>query len=165
MKQKISVWGENFINFAQKKGYLVKKPTQSQFNRYVNFILSGKGKDGNPQEVKISLKQNSSQKKQNWLWVEIKNSKGKPGWLYGESDFIVFELNDRYLFISRKSLLDHVNSCVNFSLPLVQNSWEGKYKIFQRQGKLDQITQVKLSSILNFKGNYEWVKEWAYLKK
>ena len=159
MKQKTSVWGEDFINLAQKKGYLVKKPTQSQFSRYVNFILSGKGKDGNPQEVKISLKKNSSAKKGNWLWVEIKNSKGKPGWLYGESDFIVFELSDRYLFVSRKSLLDHINSSVNFSLPLVQNSWEGKYKIFQRSGKLDQITQVKLSSLLNLKSNYEWTKE------
>lgn len=159
MKNKDKVWGEAFVKAAQNKGYIVKKPTSSEYNRYINFILSGKGADGKPQEVKLSYKPLKKTSNKNWIWVEIKNSNGKPGWLYGDSDFIVFELEDEFLFVVRKDLLEHVNSSINFSLPLVQNTWEAKYKIFQRKGKLDQISQIKLKNIYDIKGNYKWNKK------
>lgn len=158
MKTSKKVWGSDFIKLAQQKKYLIKKPTSTQFEAYVNFILSGKNADGNPTEVKLSLKPFKGNKLSKWLWIELKNSKGKPGWLYGESDFIVFELESSYLFVVRKNLLEYIHSSIDFHLPLVQNTWEAKYKIFQRPGKLDQITQIKLQSIKNLKGNYSWEK-------
>lgn len=152
------MWGETFVSLAQSKGYIVKKPTASEFNRYINFILSGKGKDGKPQEVKLSYKPLKKKVSPKWMWIEIKNSLGKPGWLYGDADFIVFELKKSFLFVSRKSLMEHINTTINFSLPLVQNTWEAKYKIFQRKEKMDQITQIKLSNIENLSNNYSWIK-------
>ena len=38
-------------------------------------------------------RKNSKQSAQKWTWVEIKTSDGKPGWLYGDSDFVVFEFS------------------------------------------------------------------------
>ena len=152
------VWGADFIKLAQEKKFFVKKPTKSEFLRFINFILCGKDASGNPKEVKLSLKKLNNKKFKKWVWIEIKNLKGEPGWLYGDSDFIVFELEDSFLFVVRKTLLDYVHSNVDFSLPIVQNNWEGKYKIFQRPGKNDQIVQIKFDSILNLKGNYSWKK-------
>mgnify|MGYP003140659834 CR=1 FL=1 len=156
--KKNSIWGQSFIDIAQSKGYIVKKPTAQQFKKFINFVIVGKGKNSNPEAVNLSLKNLKGGKNPKWVWVEIKNHEGQPGWLYGDSHFIVFELLDEYLFVSRKSLLDHIHSSVDFSLPLVQNTWEAKYKLYQRQGKLDQITQVKIKSLLDFKGNYTWKK-------
>ena len=158
MNSKGKVWGGDFIELAQSKGYIVKKPTIQEFKRFVNFIVVGKGKDGSPEPVSISLKNLKSQKEPKWLWIEVKNSEGKPGWLYGDSNFIVFELIDKYLFVNRSRLVDYIHSSVDLSLPLVQNTWEGKYKLYQRSGKLDQITQIKVESVLGIQGNYTWSK-------
>ncbi len=89
MKNKDKIWGEAFIKAAQSRGYIVKKPTAFEYNRYINFILSGKGEDGKPQEVKLSYKPLKKHPTRIGIWVEIKNSNGRPGWLYGDSDFIV----------------------------------------------------------------------------
>ena len=95
------------------------------------------------------LKNLKSEKSTKWVWVEVKNMDGQPGWLYGDANFIVFELSDSFLFVERKSLINHIHSNIDFSLPLVQNTWEAKYKLYQRKGKLDQIAQVKVSSLLS----------------
>mgnify|MGYP006144411289 CR=1 FL=1 len=156
--KKNNIWSQPFIDLAKLKGYIVKKPTTQQFKKFINFVIVGKGKDGNPESVSLSLKNLKNDKKLKWLWVEIKNHEGNPGWLYGDADFVVFELLNQYLFINRKSLIDHVHSSIDNSLPLVQNAWEAKYKLYQRQGKLDQITQVKLSSLMSLNGIYTWEK-------
>lgn len=162
MKSKSSsLWGSEFISLARSKGYIIKKPTSSEFKRFINFLMVGRGKNGAPETVKVSLKplkkrrgnKNSSSK---WVWVEIRTASGDPGWLHGDSDFIVFELNGEFLFVYRKTLLDYINSSVDFESPFVQNSWESKYSIFQRKGKLDQITQIKVSNLKNLKNSYIW---------
>lgn len=155
---KNKIWGQKFIDLAQSKGYIVKKPTTQQFKKFINFVIVGKGKDGNPESVSLSLKNLKSEKSIKWVWVEIKNMDGQPGWLYGDANFIVFELADSYLFVEKKSLINHVHSNIDFSLPLVQNTWEAKYKLYQRKDKLDQIVQIKVSSLLDLSNNYTWKK-------
>ncbi len=160
MKTVKKIWGENFLNLARSKNLLVKTPTQAQFKKYINFILIGKDLSGGHKETKISLKplKNSKKSQEKWVWIEIKNSKGEPGWLYGDADFIVFELVNEYLFVVRKNLLNLINSNVDFNSPIVQNLWEAKYKLYQRQGKFDQITQIKLNSLLGMEDIYIWKK-------
>jgi len=162
--KKTNLWGSEFISLARSKGYIIKKPTSLEFKRFINFLLVGKGKDGSPETVKISLKPLKKKKggkssSLKWVWVEIRTASGNPGWLYGDSDFIVFELDGEFLFVYRKTLLDYINSSVDFESPFVQNSWESKYSIFQRKGKLDQITQIKVSNLKNLKNSYIWNRE------
>ena len=162
-KKPAKIWGKEFISEAKKRGYIIKKPTTDEFDEFINFILVGKGKTG-PVSVRISLKSrkktNRKNKKpnDNWAWVELRTVDGQFGWLYGGSDLVVFELENSYVFVNRKRLLQYVNSNIDFDLPFVQNSWEAKYKIYQREGKLDQITQVKMSNILSLENVYQWEK-------
>lgn len=158
MKKNKKIWGEKFLDLAKSKNLLIKTPTSQQFKRYINFILIGKNTSGGHQETKISLKPLKNQKALKWVWIEVKNSQGQPGWLYGDADFIVFETLEDYLFIPRKKLVNLVHENVDFNSPIVQNLWEAKYKIYQRAGKFDQITQIKLKSLLEMDNNYIWKK-------
>ena len=160
----IKIWGKDFVCEAKSRGYIVKKPTKEEFERFINFILVGKGKSGSPTTVKVALKArkktNRKQKNYNdkWAWIELRTVDGSFGWLYGDSDFIIFELKKSYVFVNRKRLLQYINSNIDFDLPFVQNSWEAKYKVYQRKDKLDQITQVKMANILKLDNVYTWEK-------
>ena len=147
MSKRNSFWGANFVELAQKKGFLVKKATSHEFSRFINFILVGKSADGKPQSVSVSLKPSLNKKGNLWAWIEIKNKKGKPGWLYGDAHFIVFEFSDSFFLIKRKDLLEYINVNVDFNSPIVQHSWAAKYKLFQRPSHLDQITKINLSKL------------------
>lgn len=46
---------------------------------------------------------------EDYHWIEIQNVLGKPGWIYGEADYIVFELLEKWLFIERPKLIQLVN--------------------------------------------------------
>ena len=72
-------------------------------------------------------------------WVEGTNVRGKPGWVKGKADYIVFERLDYWLLVWREDLLNLVN------LKLKENNFQkgkGVYQIYQRDGRQDKITMV-----------------------
>ena len=77
-------------------------------------------------------------------WVEGTNVRGKPGWVKGKADYIVFERLDHWLLVVREELLDLVN------LKLKENNFQkgkGVYQIYQRDGRQDKITMVPFEDI------------------
>ena len=77
-------------------------------------------------------------------WVEGTNVRGKPGWVKGKADYIVFERTDHWLLVQRQELLEHVES------KLKENNFQkgkGVYQIYQREGRLDKITMVQFEDI------------------
>ena len=92
-------------------------------------------------DVKGMKKKNRSDSKfqDDIAWVEGTNVRGKPGWVKGKADYIVFERTDHWLLIDRQELLEHVES------KLKEKNFEkgkGIYQIYQREGRLDKITMV-----------------------
>jgi len=80
-----------------------------------------------------------NKKQDDIAWVEGTNVRGKPGWVKGKADYIVFERTDHWLLIGRQELLDHVQN------KLKEKGYEkgkGVYQIYQREGRLDKITMV-----------------------
>ena len=72
-------------------------------------------------------------------WVEGTNVRGKPGWVKGKADYIVFERIDHWLLVNRQELLNHVQD------KLKEKGYEtgkGVYQIYQREGRQDKITMV-----------------------
>lgn len=49
-------------------------------------------------------KRTDSDKDYSITWLEIQNVSGKPGWIYGEEDYIVFKTDNKLLFIKREQL-------------------------------------------------------------
>ena len=80
-----------------------------------------------------------NKKQDDIAWVEGTNVRGKPGWVKGKADYIVFERTDHWLLIQRQELLDHVTK------KLTEKNFEkgkGIYQVYQREGRLDKITMV-----------------------
>lgn len=151
---------ENFKELAAFKNFKTKCPTKNQYLNFIDIFLLGKNSnDSSPSSRSLCFKPSSGRKNNKWVWVEIKNFKGDPGWLYGAADFIVFEFVDRYLFVPRKNLIDFVHSKINFSASIVANPWEAKYKIFQRENNFDEITQVNSLELLELPDVINWKKQ------
>lgn len=149
-----------FCSIATSKGYIVK-PSDKKDNMYkhIDFYLEGKNKTVSV-DIKARKRTARNDKKFNdeWIWLELKNVQGRKGWVYGDADFIVFERQEDFVLAPRKSLLKLINEEVRFDLSLVERAFQAKYRIYQRKGRRDQITQVKIEDILQTKGVILWKK-------
>jgi|TARA_R100001460_G_scaffold29125_1_gene58073 hypothetical protein len=88
-------------------------------------------------------------------WVEGTNVRGKPGWVKGLANYIVFERIDHWFLVNRQELLDHVQD------KLKQKGYEtgkGVYQIYQRDGRLDKITMVPFQDIEQLKDTKRIIK-------
>ena len=85
-----------------------------------------------------------NKKQDDIAWVEGTNVRGKPGWVKGLADYIVFERIDHWLLVNRQELLNHIQD------KLKEKGYEtgkGIYQIYQREGRLDKITMVPFQDI------------------
>jgi hypothetical protein len=85
-----------------------------------------------------------NKKQDDIAWVEGTNVRGKPGWVKGKADYIVFERPDYWLIVGREDLFKFTWS------KLEENNFrKGKniYEVYQREGRLDKITMVPFKDI------------------
>ena len=86
----------------------------------------------------------------NNAWVEGTNVHGRPGWIKGKADYIVFERNDYWLVVNREELFKFIWSQLES-----RGFPKGKeiYHIYDRSrwGKKDKITLVPYKDIENLK--------------
>lgn len=157
---------ELFLDMATARNYVVKKATRNQnIFDHIDFYLTGRSKDtGSDHTITVDIKarkktsRKDSKFNDSWVWVEIKNVQGRDGWLYGQSDFIAFEQKDCFILCPRKVLIEVVKSNVRFDLDYVDRASQAKYRIYQRSGRRDQITQVKVEDLLKLKNITKWKK-------
>lgn len=62
-------------------------------------------------------------------WIELKNVRGNPGWLYGKATHIAFALNDHYIVVDRLSMVEWMENILH-KYKLVT---DGKYNISVRK--------------------------------
>ena len=96
-----------------------------------------------------------NKKQDDIAWVEGTNVRGKPGWVKGLANYIVFERIDHWFLVNRQELLDHVQE------KLKQKGYEtgkGVYQIYQRDGRLDKITMVPFQDIEQLKDTKRIIK-------
>ena len=104
---------------------------------HIDFILGGRI----TVDVKAPKKVNTSDKRPSteYVWIELKNNKGNPGYLDGEATHIVFTIEDEYYLFDRIILKKYIfksmesrSNKINFKpkevLPKECNLW----KIFTR---------------------------------
>ena len=154
-----------FEALAKMRGFLVKPATGIEQIDHVDFHLTSEEEDGTMSamvDVKARKKTSRKDNKYNddWVWIEFKNVQGKDGWIYGDADFIVFERENDFIFVNRQELVDWLGSCkkIRYDLPFVTLAKLARYKIYQRRGRRDEITQVKMSDILKLESAKKWSK-------
>ena len=151
---------EDFKTLVKSRNLTLKAPSSSQKSRHVDYVMIGVNKQKTSYSVALDIKYRHPKAADKWQWLEFKNIQGKPGWLYQESDFIVFERKRDFLFVNRKNLVHWVNetSKIRHDLPQVKNSWEAKYRLYSRPQKREAITQVTSKDLLEINGTQIWEK-------
>ena len=141
----------NFHTEAEKRGYIVNKssPSQDMYD-HIDFYIE---KNGKPFSVDVKGRKKTARRNNSfdnvYTWVEFKNVRGNPGWLYGQADCIVFEREKDYLLMNRQPLL-------NFCMDKVEDVYvdtpaEAIYKYYTRKTRKDVISRIKLSDAIESK--------------
>ena len=89
------------------------------------------------------------------IWIEYQNGDGKDGWIYGQADYIVFDLFTEYLAIDRvwlQLITDKLTKETVFTGDYqIYNKYVPKYqalyKPYRRSGRKDILTKIKLEDI------------------
>ena len=99
----------------------------------------------------LKKKNRSDDKTQDqWAWVEGTNVDGRPGWIKGQADYIIFERDDYWLMVNREELF-------KFTWKKLEATGfpKGKkaYHVYDRAywGKKDKITLVPYEDIEELK--------------
>lgn len=159
MQQKPSIsYRSLFQEIASSKGYKIIEANYSERKSNIDLKIQGQS-NNKPVIVSVDIKKQNTNSKQ-WVYVEFDNSKGGKGWLYGASQFIVFETKSEFIFVPRKKLLSWLKSSqsVRFDLPYVDKPWNSKYRLFRRKNTLETISQIKVNDLLNIDGHQIWQK-------
>ncbi len=148
------------VKIAESLGLKVDKSSDTQdiFEHWDYLITNEKG------SIKIDIKsskkinRNQLSTQDTWCWIELQGVRDG-GWLNnGKADFIVFEKEDEFWFINRKKLKERVDNLVDKS-KIVDNSFDAKYKIYQRKGRNDKLSLIEFSKIEDL-----IVRKWRKLK-
>ena len=149
----------SFEDLAQQKGYSPKRARRKDYNN-VTHLLKAKGKSGKPIEIRFDVKKIKNKKQsQEWLWVEFKNSLGEDGWIHGDAHFVAFERKYDFVVVNRKELVSMLNNnTVRYDLPFVKLAKRAKYRIYKRDGKREEITQINIKDLQKLESYQLWEK-------
>jgi hypothetical protein len=84
------------------------------------------------------VKRSDDNVNENIHWLEIKGITGELGWVYGESDFFVFELEKYWVVVEKNDLQNFITENIikeYYTAPEM-------YKLYRRNGRKDVITLV-----------------------
>lgn len=93
-------------------------------------------------DVKAGKKVNRSDIAPNYNihWIELKNVNGKKGWLFGDANYIAFELEKFWCICPRKSLISSLRNKINFSNFTTNRN--DMFKVYRRKDRSDAIIKV-----------------------
>jgi len=91
-----------------------------------------------------------------YTWIELRNSSGRRGWLYGRATHIAFAMGNHYLMVERRHLVDYTEKVLR-SMKLIDGQTQkyiitekGKgfapYKIYSKNGH-DKIMMVRVKDL------------------
>ena len=151
-----------FKEIAARRKYKLKRPTRVQKLAHIDTLLAGLDAQKKTSLVSLDIKYITPGAKisPKWQWLELRDSQGRPGWIYKEADFIVFERKIDFILVNRKNLVEWINSTskIRYDLPSVKSGWQAKYRLFQRPKKKDLITQIQTDDLLKISNTTIWDK-------
>jgi hypothetical protein len=137
-----------FILTAVKDGWKISASTKEQnIDEHWDFLIE---KEDQTYMVEVKsekrIERSDGKAQGNFIWVELRNVRGKVGWLFGKADLIAFETANSFVFVQRRDLLTVVNQKVDL-VSKVTSAKEALYKIYTRSGRKDKLTLLPISDI------------------
>jgi hypothetical protein len=81
-----------------------------------------------------------------FMWVEFRNTSGHDGWLFGEQDWLAFEMSKGFTLVRTKHLLELANKLCDTD-NFVRTAREAIYKVYQRKHTDDVISMIRFSDL------------------
>lgn len=139
---------ERFILLAVRLGWKISASSKEQnIDEHWDYLIEKEEQQFKVEvkaEKRIQRSDNGSQA--DFTWVELKNVRGKVGWLFGKADLIAFEKEKTFFFVKRLDLLALVNQKVNL-VAKVKTAKDALYKIYTREGRKDKLTLLPTRDI------------------
>lgn len=131
---------------------ILKYPTREQ-DMFEHWDISV---DGKKIDVKGRKKINrfDSNPQDQYHFLEIKNVRGNTGWCYGKSDSIAFQVSSGWIMVETEKLRKLISEKVE--KVWVQRSGDCLYKLYRRRDRLDILTMVKTSDLIDI--SYDFIK-------
>jgi hypothetical protein len=138
-----------FEKIALTKKLKVQKATTKQQLSHIDFILTNNKNQNFFFDVKARKKisRTSDSYSDDLVWIEFKNVAGNQGWLYGASDYIVFERENDFVIVPRGNLVSLCERLV--SNVTVDKSKDCLYKKYSRKDRKDELSLIKMKDIID----------------
>jgi hypothetical protein len=127
----------------------VKTPKDIDIYKHIDYYITRP--DGSKTSVDVKGGNNST-----LIWIEFKNVHGNTGWMYGEAEYIAFEMPELkgFCMIDREELL---KLCKEIIQPVFTTKHECYLKLYQRANRKDVLSKLYLSDIQKCK-SYNLIK-------
>jgi len=149
-----------FASLAIKRGWQVT-PTKAlrDIKDHIDFIIRA-DRITFTVDVKALKKigRHDPKEQSKYIWLELKNVRGKSGWLFGKADIIAFEMPYGFLLFKRKSLIDFKRRFVNH-WKLTRDPRKAEYILYQRKGRRDVLTLVEVGLLKQTISHEAWFTE------
>ena len=138
---------QKFQNLALELGWeVVESNIESDRFEHIDFVItwgtpSKHGPDDLTASSSVDVKAQNTAENGEETWIEMRNTQGGPGWLYGEADLIAFDQGDTFLVVERVTLKEWIEA--NVEKDYVTLAHQALMKVYTRKGKKDMITLVK----------------------
>jgi hypothetical protein len=139
-----------FVRAARNKGLLVTKSSHTEdIHEHIDYWLAIK--DGGKWGVDVKGNNLPDQ-----IWVEFKNVRGNPGWLYGGATIIAFDMPEEggFSIVDRQELAFFCEKHVKDEV--VTNKNDAYLKKYTRKDREDVISILKLHDIKNLVSYRVW---------
>tara|TARA_R100000458_G_C8246433_1_gene224291 strand:+ start:499 stop:933 length:435 start_codon:yes stop_codon:yes gene_type:complete len=138
------------VRAARNKGLLVTKSSHTEdIHEHIDYWLAIK--DGGKWGVDVKGNNLPDQ-----IWVEFKNVRGNPGWLYGGATIIAFDMPEEggFSIVDRQELAFFCEKHVRDEV--VSNKNDAYLKKYTRKDREDVISILKLHDIKNLVSYRVW---------
>ena len=140
-----------FLRSARDKGLFVTKSSHTEdIHDHIDYWLavSSQGKRWG-----VDVKGNNLPDE---IWVEFKNVRGNPGWLYGGASIIAFDMPEEggFSIVDREELAFFCEK--HISKEFVTNKKDAYLKRYTRKDRQDVISILKLHDIKNLMSYRVW---------
>lgn len=136
-----------FSNLALSRGFETRESSKYEnMIKHVDVFMR-KNKRIYSVDVKAPKKNLRSSKvfSNNKTWIELMNVSGNTGWLYGEQDYIAFDLEDRFIIVKTNELRGYIETVVALEEEITSDIRKSDYGLYRRSnyGRKDIITRIE----------------------
>jgi len=137
-----------FASLLRAEGFAVRMATFPEQMRNIDVIA-----EKNNQKVTFDVKsrkrisRNDISVQDEFIWLEIKNTSGNLGSLFGTADRMSFEMEDSFVIVDRNKLIEFVKTNCNMR-KIARTAAEALYSNYSRVGRKDSLTLIKKEDVI-----------------